>query len=77
MSDFPIEPYALSIKEVARSEGCCVASVYIRLSNGEYRAMKDGRRTLVLWESVKARRAKLQPAKFKASHTTSEDHPAA
>jgi hypothetical protein len=60
------EPFAVSIKQVAASEGCCPASVYVRLAKGEYRAVKDGKRTLVLWESVKARRATLKPAKFKA-----------
>jgi hypothetical protein len=62
--DNPIEPYAVSIRQVAASEGCCVSNVYERLKSGEYVAVKDGRRTLVLWESVKARRAKLQPATF-------------
>jgi hypothetical protein len=61
-----IEPYAISIKETARSESCCVAAVYSRLSRGEYVAVKDGRRTLIIYESVKARRTKLQPARFKA-----------
>jgi hypothetical protein len=61
-----LEPYAISIKETARSESCCVAEVYNRLGRGEYLGLKDGRRTLVLWESVKARRAKLRPAHFKA-----------
>jgi hypothetical protein len=60
-----LEPYAITIKETARSESCCVAAVYNRLARGEYAAVKDGRRTLVLWESVKARRAKLTPATFK------------
>jgi hypothetical protein len=60
------EPFAVSIKQVAASEGCCMASVYLRLSRGEYRAVKDGKRTLVLWDSVKERRAKLKPAVFRA-----------
>ena len=62
MSDF--EPYAVTIKQTAASEGTSVANVYNRLAAGEYQAVKDGRRTLVLWESIKARRAKLKPAKF-------------
>jgi hypothetical protein len=61
-----LEPYAITIKETARSESCCVAAVYNRLARGEYVGLKDGRRTLVLWESVKARRVKLKPASFKA-----------
>jgi len=61
-----LEPFAISVRETARTESCCVAAVYVRLSRGEYVAVKDGRRTLVLWDSVKARRAKLQPARFKA-----------
>jgi hypothetical protein len=64
-----LEPYAVSIKDVSRSENCCVAEVYNRLGRGEYVGLKEGRRTLVLWDSVKARRAKLKPAVFKAPLT--------
>jgi hypothetical protein len=66
----PLEPYALSVKEVARSESCCPATVYLRLARGEYHAVKDGSRTLVLFESVKARRATLKPAQFKPAPPT-------
>jgi hypothetical protein len=59
-----LEPFAITIKQTAASEGTCVSNVYARLASGEYRGVKDGRRTLVLWESIKARRAKLKPAKF-------------
>jgi len=64
MSEFSLEPYAVTIKQAAASEGTCVANVYNRLASGEYQAVKDDRRTLVLWESIKARRSKLKPAKF-------------
>jgi hypothetical protein len=64
MSD-QFEPFAISVKQAAFSESTCIANIYKRLSAGEYVALKDGRRTLILWESIKARRAKLQPAKFK------------
>jgi hypothetical protein len=64
MDSVPFEPYAVTIKQVAASEGCCVSRVYQRLASGEYQAVKDGARTLVLWSTVKARRAKLNPAKF-------------
>jgi hypothetical protein len=59
-----LEPYAVTIQQTAASEGTSVSNVYNRLASGEYRGVKDGRRTLVLWESIKARRAKLTPAKF-------------
>jgi hypothetical protein len=59
------EPYAATIKQVAASEGCCVSRVYQRLASGEYIGVKDGTRTLILWESVKARRGKLKPATFR------------
>jgi len=62
--DSSLEPYAITIKQTALSEGCCESRVYQRLAASEYRAVKDGRRTLVLWESIKARRAKLKPANF-------------
>jgi len=64
MSALSFEPFALTIQQTAASEGTCVANVYNRLASGEYQAVKDGRRTLVLWESIKARRSKLKPAKF-------------
>jgi len=51
--------------EVARLEGCCLASVYNRLSAGEYCAYKDGRSTRIPGLSILARRAaKLTPATF-------------
>jgi hypothetical protein len=59
------EPFALRPKQVAAADNCSESEVYNRLSRGEYTALKDGRRTLILWESVKARRATLKPATFK------------
>jgi hypothetical protein len=51
--------------EVARIEGICPASVYIRLSRGEYQAYKDGKLTRIPGSSILARRAaKLTPATF-------------
>jgi hypothetical protein len=60
------EPFALRIKQVAAADCISESEVYNRLSRGEYSAVKDGRRTLILWESVKARRTTLKPATFKA-----------
>ena len=59
------EPFALRPKQVAAADNCSESEVYNRLSRGEYTAVKDGRRTLILWSSIKARRAKLKPARFK------------
>jgi hypothetical protein len=59
------EPFALRPKQVAAADNCSESEVYNRLSRGEYVAVKDGRRTLILWSSIKARRAKLKPAKFR------------
>jgi hypothetical protein len=66
LENFVGEPFALRPKQVAVADNCSESEVYNRLSRGEYVAVKDGRRTLILWESVKARRAKLKPATFKA-----------
>jgi hypothetical protein len=60
-----MDPFALSVQQVAASESTSVGEIYNRLRRGEYVAMKDGRRLVILFESVKARRAKLRPAKFK------------
>ena len=75
-----IHPDALySVADVAKLDGCCVASVYNRLSAGEYRAYKDGKSTRIPGSSVLARRAtKLRPATFKKPSTirTPDDRPA-
>jgi hypothetical protein len=64
-ADIPGEPFAFPPKRVARMDQCSLAEVYNRLARGEYRAVKDGRKTLILRESIESRRAKLKPATFK------------
>jgi hypothetical protein len=61
-----LEPYAISVKQAAYLEDSCESEIYNRLSRGEYVAFKDGRRTKILYQSIKERRAnKLKPATFK------------
>ena len=67
MSNDHINPDKLyTVTEVAELDGCCVASVYNRLSAGEYRAFKDGKSTRIPGWSINERRgAKLKTATFK------------
>ena len=62
----PLEPYALSIKNASAYTGESEWTTKQRIRLGIYEAVKSGRRTLVLFSSVKAYvhnlpRAKLQP----------------
>jgi hypothetical protein len=42
-------------------------TVYDRLRSGEYQAVKDGRLTKILTASIKARRASLPRAEYRAA----------
>ena len=77
----PLQPFAVSPKEAAVLENCGLSVVYERLARGEYAAIKDGRRTKILFESIERRRASLPRATFKplaplADHRK-KNHPAA
>src|SRR5258708_5307171 len=61
----PLEPFALSPKDAARVESCSVTTVYERIKLGEYKTVRDGARTRVTMESIKARRAKLPRAEIR------------
>jgi hypothetical protein len=65
-TNIPGEPFAYAPRHVAYLDQCSLAEIYNRLARGEYRAIKDGRKTLILRESIEARRAKLPPATFKS-----------
>jgi hypothetical protein len=58
------EPLYASIKEIAARTGESEWTVKDKLRRGVYRAKKSGRRTLVLWDSVKEHLAALPDAKF-------------
>jgi hypothetical protein len=60
----PVEPYALSPKETAEVERIGLWEVYRRLRTGEYQAVKDGKFTKIIYESIKRRRSQLPAARF-------------
>jgi excisionase family DNA binding protein len=56
----------LTPRRVAELEGCSLTTVYKRLTDGEYEAVKDGAKTLITAASVARRRESLPPAKYGA-----------
>jgi excisionase family DNA binding protein len=56
----------LTPRQVAELEGCSNTTVYKRLLDGEYDAVKDGVKTLITAESVARRRERLPKAVFGA-----------
>ena len=66
-------PFALSPRDTAHIENCGVTLVYDRIRRGEYQTIRDGSRTKITMESIKARRAKLQAAEIKPLVPASEE----
>jgi hypothetical protein len=62
-----IEPLTLSIEQVQQATGESRSQVYVHIRGGTYEAIKNGRRTLVTFESVKRHIASLPPANIKPS----------
>lgn len=54
----------LSPRQVAELEACSLTTVYKRLTDGEYDAVKDGNRTLISAASVARRRESLPKAQY-------------
>jgi len=54
----------LTPKRVAELEGCSLTTVYKRLTDGDYSAVKDGTKTLISAESVARRRESLPKAQY-------------
>jgi excisionase family DNA binding protein len=54
----------LTPRQVAELEGCSNTTVYERLAAGEYEAVKDGVKTLILTSSVARRRESLPKAQY-------------
>jgi hypothetical protein len=61
-----IEPLTLTIEQTQQATGESRTQVYARIGAGEYQAVKSGRRTLIIFESIKRRIAALPRAKIKA-----------
>ena len=59
-----LEPIAVPIPEGERISGLSRSDIYRRLAAGELKAKKSGRRTLILYESLKQVMANLPDAKF-------------
>jgi excisionase family DNA binding protein len=54
----------LTPRQVAELEGCGLTTVYKRLTDGEYTAVKDGVKTLISSASVARRRESLPQAQY-------------
>jgi predicted DNA-binding transcriptional regulator AlpA len=63
------EPVAIPIKRVEPIYGFTRSETYRRLSAGDFKAVKNGKRTLVLVESIKAYLASLPTATFRPLST--------
>jgi hypothetical protein len=68
MQEFQVEagfePLGLSIKKTAEITGESPWQVKKKLRNGTYKAKKSGRRTIVIYKSVKAAWANLPDAEY-------------
>ena len=60
-----IDPIAVPITEAVTFSGMSRSAVYRELATGNLRAVKQGARTLVLVESIRAYLASLPPATFR------------
>jgi hypothetical protein len=60
-----LEPLAVTIEQTEKLTSESRSQVYNRIGRGEYTAIKSGRRTLVLFESIKRRIASLPRANIK------------
>jgi excisionase family DNA binding protein len=54
----------LTPRRVAELEGCSLTTIYKRLADGDYTAVKDGMKTLISAESVARRRERLPKAEY-------------
>lgn len=61
------EPLAATIPNACQISGLSRSEIYRRLAAGDIRAVKNGKRTLILVSSVREYLAALPPATFRAS----------
>jgi excisionase family DNA binding protein len=59
------EPLAAPILDACRYSGLTRSEIYRRLAAGDIRAVKSGRRTLILMDSLRRHIVSLPPAAFK------------
>ena len=62
-----VDPIARPINDIVRMTGISRSELYRRLAAGDIRAVKSGRTTLVLMDSVRAHLASLPPAIFRTA----------
>lgn len=67
-----VEPLALTIPNAVAASGFSRTELYRQLAAGNIRAVKAGKRTLVLADSLKKHLASLPPATFNASQRTDQ-----
>jgi hypothetical protein len=60
-----LEPLTVTIDQAGKITGESRSQVYNRIGRGEYEAVKSGQRTLIVYESIKRRLARLPSAKIK------------
>jgi hypothetical protein len=76
-ADSPLQPLTVSIKTAQALTGKSRSALYESIGNGQLDAVKDGKRTLITWESIQRRqnalpRAVIKPARRKmARHAVS------
>lgn len=65
VSDTELEPLTVTVEQTKRLTGELRSQIYNLIGCGAYQAVKSGRRTLVLYDSIKHRQAALPRAKIK------------
>lgn len=60
-----LDPITLSISEACKVSGISRSELYRRLASGQVCAVKSGRTTLILMESLRAHLARLPAATFR------------
>jgi hypothetical protein len=67
VTDTPgLEPLTVTIPQAEYLTGESRSQIYNRIGRGEYEAVKSGRRTLIVYDSIKRRIAQLPQANIKA-----------
>jgi hypothetical protein len=73
VSDTELEPLTVTVEQTEHLTGESRSQIYNLIGCGAYQAVKSGRRTLILYDSIKRRqaalpRAKIKPPKPRRSH---------
>jgi hypothetical protein len=65
ISEADVEPITVTIEQTEKLTGESRSQIYNRLGRAEYTGVKSGRRTLIVYESIKRHIASLPPARIK------------